>query len=284
VLVPYRDTQVHLEVHAADADAPTVVFSPGLGGHARFYLPALGTLCDGGFNVIAIDRPGHGLSEGRRGDCTIDEVLDVVEDAVRYGRERFGGPVALVGSSLGGIINWYALAREPDVEAVVCHNIAHPAVFHEPAVRLKASVLVSLSRMAPYAGVPIKQIADFEKLSVSPEILDCFRRQRDPLWCWKITARSAASLFEYEPPLDWAKVRIPVLVLVGADDRMVSASFTEQVIAAGRPPNTDLRILPGLGHLLLHDHLADVLPLMADWLERTLEPARTVAASAAEQS
>ena len=108
-------------------EAATIVFSPGHRRHARFYLPLLGRLCDEGFNVVGIDRPGHGLSEGRRGDCTIDEILDVVEDSVRYARERFGGPVALLGSSLGGIISWYALTREPDVEAVVCHNIAHPA-------------------------------------------------------------------------------------------------------------------------------------------------------------
>src|SRR5204863_31626 len=82
--------------------------------------PSAGRLCDEGFNVVAIDRPGHGLSEGRRGDCSIDQILDLVEASVAYARRRFGGPVALAGSSLGGIIGWYALTREPDVEAVVC--------------------------------------------------------------------------------------------------------------------------------------------------------------------
>src|SRR5205823_4358302 len=50
-LVRYRDSQLHLEVHACGDDgAPAVVFSPGIGGHARFYLPVLGKLCDEGFN------------------------------------------------------------------------------------------------------------------------------------------------------------------------------------------------------------------------------------------
>jgi UDP-glucose 4-epimerase len=271
VLLPHRDKQLHLEVQAADQDgAPSVVFSPGIGGYARFYLPVLGKLCDASFNVIGVDRPGHGLSEGRRGDCTIDQILDVLEEAVRYARERFEAPVALVGSSLGGIISWYALTREPDVDAVVCHNVGHPAVFHEPSVRPKAAVLKRLARLAPYAGVPIKALADFDKLSLSPEILDHFRGERDRIWCWKITARSAASLFDYEPPVDWSRVTTPVLALVGADDEMVSAEFSRQVVAAGKPPNADLRILPGLGHLLFHDHLSDVLPLVTDWLHETL--------------
>ena len=53
-----------------------------------------------------------------------------------------------------------------------------------------------------------------------------------------------------------------------------TTSSVGPVTGAGRPANVDLRVLPGLGHLLLHDHLADVLPVMSDWLESTLEPAR----------
>jgi pimeloyl-ACP methyl ester carboxylesterase len=284
VLLPYKDKQLHLEVQAAaEKGAPSVVFSPGIGSYARFYLPVLGKLCDAGFNVIGVDRPGHGLSEGRRGDCTIDQILDVLEEVVRYARERFGGPVALVGSSLGGIISWYALTRQPDVEAVLCHNIGHPSVFHEPSVRPKVAVLKRLARVAPYAGVPIRRLADFEKLSLSPEILDYARRGEDGIWCWRITAHSAASLFEYDPPTDWSGVATPVLALVGADDEMVSAEFSRQVVAAGKPPNADLRILSGLGHLLFHDHLSDVLPLVSDWLHETLERAPAPAGARAAQ-
>jgi hypothetical protein len=60
---------------------------------------------------------------------------------------------------------------------------------------------------------------------------------------------------------------------------MVSASFTEQVIAAGRPRAGELRILPELGHLLFHDHLATVLPGVVEWLAETLERAPALAAS-----
>ena len=274
VLIPYKDKQVHLEVQAAGDGAPTVVFSPGIGGYARFYLPVLGKLCDEGFNVVGIDRPGHGLSEGRRGDCTIEQILDVVEDAVRYSRERFGGPVVLMGSSLGGIITWYSLTREPDVEAAVCHNIAHPSVFHEPSVRPKAAALKRLRRVAPYAGVPIKQIADFGEVAQSPEVLDYFRREPDRIWCWKISARSAASLFEYEPPVAWSQVTTPALVLVGSADEMVSPDFTRQVIDASAPPNCELRVLPGMGHMLFLDHLDEALPVVVDWMRQTSSRAR----------
>ena len=271
VLMPHKDKQVHLEVQAAADGAPSIVFSPGIGGHARFYLPVLGKLCDEGFNVVGIDRPGHGLSEGRRGDCTIEQILDVVEDSVRYARERFGGPVVLMGSSLGGIISWYSLTREPDVDAVVCHNIAHPSVYHEPSVRPKVAALKRLRRIAPFAGVPIKQIANFDEVAQTPEVLDYFDSEVDKTWCWKISARSAASLFEYEPPVDWSRVATPALVLVGGDDDMVSAEFTERVLAASRPPNCELRVLPGMGHMIFLDHLHESLPVVVDWTRQQVE-------------
>jgi UDP-glucose 4-epimerase len=281
VLMPYQDKQIHLEVQPSGDGAPTVVFSPGIGGYSRFYLPVLGKLCDEGFNVVGIDRPGHGLSEGRRGDCTIDQILDVLEEAVRYSRDRFGGPVVIMGSSLGGIISWYALTREPDVDAVICHNIAHPSIFHEASMRPKVAALKRLARISPYAGVPIKRLADFDAVALSPEVLDYFRSETDRIWSWRISARSAASLFEYEPPVAWSKVETPVLVLVGGADDMVTAAFTERVVTATRAPNAELRVLEGLGHMLFQDHLAEVLPLVLDWTSKTLAPTgATVGASA----
>jgi UDP-glucose 4-epimerase len=271
VLLPYGDLQVHLELHSAAADsAPSIVFSPGIGGHSRFYLPLLGKLCDAGFNVIGIDRPGHGLSEGRRGDCTVEEALDVIESAATYARRRFGGPVALLGSSLGGILSWYALTREPDVEAVVCHNIAHPGVPHEPAARLKIPVLKRLARAAPFAGVPIKRIANFHAVADSPEVIDYFHREEDEIWAWKVTARSIASLYTYRPPLDWSAARVPVMVLVGESDRMVTRSFTEQVVATARPEAAEVRVLEGAGHMLFIDHLDRSLPVVVEWLAAAL--------------
>jgi UDP-glucose 4-epimerase len=271
-VLPYRDTQVHLEIHPAErTHRGTVVFSPGIGGYARFYLPFLGKLCDEGFDVVAVDRPGHGLSEGRRGDCTIEQTLDVVEATVRYAREHFGGPVALAGSSLGGIITWYALTREPDVEAAVCHNVAHPGIPHEPAARIKVPLLKRLAAVAPFAPVSIKRIADFDAVAVSPEVLDYFRREVDAIWSWTITARSAASLFTFEPRVEWSRVEIPTLVLVGANDRMVSPEFTEQVLGVGRPARSELRLLPGSGHMLLLDHLDQALPTITGWLDGALQ-------------
>lgn len=271
VFIPYKHTAVHLEVYSAeDEAAPTVVFSPGLGAYARFYLPLLGKLCDEGLNVVAIDRPGHGLSEGRRGDVSWQATLDVVEEAVRYARERFVGPVVLAGSSLGGIITWFALTRQPDIDAAFCHNIAHPRVFHEPAMKIKVPLLKQLARIARHAPISVKQLVDFNAVSGEPTILESFERQEDRIFAWNVSARGVAGLFNYVPPVEWAEVETPTLIVVGENDRMVTSEFTRQVLDKGRPKNAEVKLLPGLGHLIFHDHLDQTLPLLAGFVRETV--------------
>lgn len=272
--IDQRGTGCHIEVHAADQGQGTIVFTPGLGAHARFYLPAMGTLCDRGFNVVAADRPGHGLSEGRRGDCSLEAALDLVEAAARYARDRFGGPVVLAGSSMGGIITWLALTREPDIEAAICHNIAHPGVLSDPSMRWKGPLLRRLGQLAPHAPVPIRQIADFEAISVSPAVVEHLRERRDGLWCERISASFGAQLLSYQPPLDWSEVRTPTLVLEGAADEMVTAAFTRACFERSHPATAELRELSGQGHLLFHDHLTETV-------DQVVEFARAASASPA---
>jgi len=267
--LPYKTGDVHLEVHAAGEDRPTIVFSPGLGAHARFYSAALGAFRREGFNAIGVDRPGHGLSMGRRGDATIEMTLDVLDAAIRYARERFGGPIALAGSSLGGIITWFALTREPDIDCAVCHNVSHPDDRHEPAARVKFPLFSRLGRIAPHAPIPIKQIADFGAVALDPRTLAYFEEEPDGLWCWKITARSMASLIDFRPQIDWTRVATPTLVLEGADDRMVSPDFTRRSFERSHPPKAELQELPGLGHLLFHDHLPTTLEHVSAFVRET---------------
>ena len=265
--VPFRDGELHVEVHAAgeDADA-TVVFSPGIGGHARFYTPVLAALRGAGFNAIGVDRPGHGLSTGRRGDAPMDMTLDALETIVRWARERFGRPVALVGSSLGGIVTWYALTREPEVACAVCHNINHPTARLDRKAELVAPVLLRAAKLMPLAPVRIKDFADFGAVADHPVILEWARAEADPIWNWTLTMRTGASLFEFEPRLPWERVTTPTLVIVGEDDRMVPPDFTRTAFERATPANAELRVIPDTGHMLYLEHLTETVATTAEFM------------------
>ena len=277
--VPFRGLQIHLEWHSVEPRAPAFVIAPGLGDHARRLTPLAAALAERGWSSLVVDREGHGLSEGHRGDATLESDLGVLELAIGLARSRFAGPVVLLGDSLGGIMSWYLLTREPDVEAAVCHCIGHPDVSHDRAFRIKAPLMRGLGLLAPRLPIPVRQIADYDHVALDPVTKSYFDDEVDGLFNFTVTARAAASYTRFRPGIPWERVETPVLVMIGAEDRMVSPRFTRDCIERATPPRAEYREIPGAGHQLFLDHLGAAIGPLTEWVEATLA-GRPAAASA----
>lgn len=266
--IRYRDLAVHLEVHeAADRDAPCLVIHHGLGDHVRRFTPLAGRLAEAGVNVVAVDRPGHGLSQGHRGHCPLPAALAVVESSIRHARERFGGPVLLLGDSLGGITLWYALTHEIDADGVLCHCIAHPEVHHDPSMRWKGPLTRALGRVAPKAPVPVRQIADYDHVALDPRTQAAFDAGSDEVFNFTATAASVASYVGFRPRRPWRELTTPAAVWIGAADRMVTPEMTRTAFERAAPPDATYTELPGQGHQVFLDHLAESFPPLVEWIE-----------------
>jgi acylglycerol lipase len=272
--VPKEGALIHLEVHSVETAAPTAVIVHGLGDHARRLTPLAVALVEARFNAIAIDRRGHGISEGRRGDATLDEDFAVLRLGVAQARERFGGPVVLLGDSLGGIMIWYLLTEGTDVDAVVCHDVSHPDVRHDASMRFKAPLVRALGRIAPRTPISVRQIADYDHVALDPITKAYFDDEVDKLFNFQVSARSGASYLAWRPRRSWEEVATPALVIAGAEDRMVPPSFIEASMELSKPPNTTYVKVPGAGHQLFLDDLGIALPPLLDWLRRALDAAR----------
>jgi acylglycerol lipase len=268
--LPYKGLQIHLEVQPARTGAATFVIIPGLGDHARRQLALATALAEHGYGAIAVDRQGHGLSEGRRGDAPLRADFDVVELAIGYARVRSQGPVVALGDSLGGIMTWFLLTAEPDIEAAVCHCIGHPDVHVDPSYRYKEPLLRALGTVLPRLPVPVRQIADYDHVALDPVTKRYFDDQVDALFNFKVSARSVASYLGFRPPVPWQQVTIPTLVMIGAEDRMVTPEFTAAAFERDHPPAADYLSVPGAGHQLFLDDLGLALPQLLDWAARRL--------------
>jgi lysophospholipase len=267
---------IHLEMHEIAAGAPTVVIAHGLGDHTRRLTPLAITLGEAGFNAIGLDRRGHGISEGRRGDASLEEDFAVLRLGIAQARERFGGPVVLLGDSLGGIMIWYLLTEGADVDAVVCHDISHPDVRHDASMRYKAPLMRALGAVAPRLSISVRQVADYDHVALDPVTKAYFDDEIDKLFNFSVSARSAASYLAWRPPRPWEEVPTPALVIAGAEDRMVSPRFIEASLERSKPPNTTYVKVPGAGHQLFLDDLGAAVPPLLDWVRHAVEatPAR----------
>ena len=104
-------------------DGPPVLLVHGGGGFAAHWLPLMAHLT--GRRLIAVDRPGCGLTDGFGYHRTPDlrehaiEFLTGVADALRL------GPVDIVATSMGGLWSlWFALGRPERVRSLAllgCH-------------------------------------------------------------------------------------------------------------------------------------------------------------------
>ncbi len=266
----FRDLSVHMEVHAVGPDSPTVVVHHGLGDHVRRFTPLAGRLAEAGFNTVAVDRPGHGLSGGHRGHCPLPWALEVVDASLRWARARYGGPVIMVGDSLGGFTLWYSLTRDVDADAVLCHCIAHPEVEIDPSMRWKRPLMGAIGRIAGKAPVPIRQLADYDHVALDPRTQASFDSERDDVFNFHVTAGSAASYLGFRPDRPWEQVRTPVEVWIGSEDLLVTPEFTRRCFERAHPPTATYVELPGQGHQVFLDHLDQSFPRLLEWIDEAL--------------
>ena len=256
--------RIHLDLHPSPDAKATIVFQPGSGAHARNYFLLGGLLARRGYETIAIDRPGHGLSDGDRGDCTVEEAIAVAGATIDLARSRSSRPIVLMGSSMGGLLTVFGLLEGLRPDLAVAHNFLFPGKLFSFRMR---SRWIKRRRTKPYPLV--KLVHGFEELSSDPAVARYLTERTDPYMAWELSARSVASLFGFNARrVDDAP---ETLVVTGAKDKAIPAWATRLFMRFSGLPRYEVKVLPGAGHLLFHDHLDVAVPLIADWLDARLQ-------------
>lgn len=264
--------RVHLDVYPTSGTQVrgTVVFVGGLSAHALAYGDFQYKLSRRGWNVVAVDLRGHGRSTGKRGEFTIQSMLEDLATAVAYARDRFGGPIALMGSSLGGFFALCGANAIDGVEVGVSHWIYFPNVPMTKKDARMRPVALLMDRLLPNLKLPTSAVANWDGVCESAEL-----RQRlldDPLMVWKYTARSLASGFRYAPERPLEDLRIPHLVILGEKDTMTPPDYTRRCYEQLRGDKEWVTI-PNAGHMGgLVEHQAEMLDAVDEYLSRRMPP------------
>jgi alpha-beta hydrolase superfamily lysophospholipase len=222
-----------------------------------------------GCAVHAYDQRGHGLSSGRRGHVrAFDEFLDDLERVLRRVREEHPElPIALVGHSMGGlVVASFVCERRPEVAAAVTSGAALAVSDRISIARRLGARLVR--RVVPRAAFPIG--IEPSQLSRDPEVGE--RYTRDPLVFDRITVTLATELMravERTAETGGAAVRVPMLLLHGAEDTLCSPSGSRDFRIAIDVAGSEVRIYPGLRHEIFNEPEQErVFQDILDWLPR----------------
>lgn len=186
-------------------------------------------------SALALDLPGHGRSSGIDGLPTIEAYADLVARfAATLRLRRF----VLVGRSMGGAIGLVLAARRPElldglvlVCSAACFSFTDELVAtHHDVVRGRLPQQFTTETFSPATGMEVMREAWMEQVKTDPRV-----RYTDLLAC---------RAFDGRPLL--GRVRVPTLVVAGADDGVTPAACAEELasgIAGAR-----LEVIPQAGH------------------------------------
>lgn len=241
-VVAGRLIHARVSVDPVPADAPPVVLVHGLAVSSRYMVPTAVRLAPD-FPVYVPDLPGYGES------VKPSKVLDVPElaDALAAWMRVVGiGRAHLIGNSLGCQIIVEAAVRHPDLVA--------SAVFVGPT-------------MDPSGRTMIQQ-----GLRLARDIVD------EPISAWFLQTydyvqfglrRTLCTLhYGLNDPIEdkLPRVRVPVLVVRGALDAIVSQAWAEEVTRL--LPSGRLVVVPDAAHIVNYNAAPELVRAFCDFLRR----------------
>lgn len=235
-------------------------------------------LADEGFNVLALDWPGHGRSGGRRGHLTYRGAMEAAATAVACAAERWAGPVGLFGTALGGVLAFYAALEDDGVRAVACHNALDLRDVRPVLQRARQGALLPAAgmlhtRLSTAAQerllIPASAVVATADLADDPGVARALRYHPQAVRRYTLAGLASILLSPADKP-DISAQRVPTFVAVGANDRVLPQTTT-RALASRLSADSQLWVLPGGSHQLLLEHHQALLPATAEFLHRHLD-------------
>lgn len=247
-----------------------VVLSHGLGEHARRYDHVAQRFGEAGLVTYALDHRGHGRSGGKR--VMVRHMAEYTGD---FGSllntataENPGLTRIVLGHSMGGgIVFAYGVDHPDDYDLMV---LSGPAVAAQTGVNpIKILLGKVVGSLLP--NLPIEDLDD-TAVTRDPEMLAAYRN--DPLvHHGKIPAGigKALLLVGDTMPQRARALTAPLLVVHGAEDRLVPASGSERLVECVGSTDVHLKVYPELYHEVFNEpERQRVLDDVTTWIEARL--------------
>lgn len=200
------------------------------------------------FTVVRFDTTNtFGESDGNYEDATVTSYYEDLEDVIRWAETQswFVKPFWLVGASLGAMaVTLYAEKYPPNVKALA-------------PISAVVSGKLSLEAMGDEKASQWKSSGWREEASTSqPGLI-----KRTP---WS----HMEDRLKYDLLLDAHKLQIPVLLIVGSEDKTTPLSHQQKFLDA-LPAKKELHNIKGAGHTFKDpSHLDEVKQTMKVWIQK----------------
>ena len=255
----------------AESPEAALLVVHGLAEHGGRYADFGRAMALRGVSTYALDLRGHGLSDGRRGHV---ERFDLyLQDVDRFRRQvqgciSDGLPTFVLGHSMGGLITArYIEEYETSFRGAILTSPWLATAM--PVPRWKVLLAGTLNKLLP--ALPIDAGVNEEYLSHDPQVVTRYRE--DPLVHGKITPRlyAESSMAMGLVMSRSERIRVPVLMLLAGDDRMVDTKRSETFAKSLKVADVTVQVLPGYYHEVLNDRDRTVtVATIREWISTHL--------------
>jgi alpha-beta hydrolase superfamily lysophospholipase len=230
----------------------TVVILHGLGEYSGRYRDFASYLASHDWAVHLYDLRGHGKSGGPPMYArSVEQLAEDLKDFLhRVAPKKGEDPFFLIAHSFGGQVAINYLAKN--------RRILDGVVLSAPNVKV-AVAITPLKRLAAKlvsAVLPTLQVANdipAEAISRDPAVVEAY--EHDPLVHRKISVQLGTQLLDNieRVPKMAAKIRLPILILHGSEDRITSPRGSREFYERVNTRERKLKIYPGFYHEILNE-------------------------------
>lgn len=269
VLTTEDGLELFAQAWLVDKPKAAVALVHGIAEHSSRYRHAAEFLAERGYTVYTFDLRGHGRSPGKRilFQHMDQHSTDVATFLQWVQRETTEVPLFLFGHSMGGlVVTYYVLTAKPSLRGVI---LSAPAIKLDDVSPMLLAIARLLAKVTP--ALPMRQL-EFAAISRDPTVLE--ENRNDPLIYHggiPVSTGLAMARAVAHVQQQMTEFRLPLLLLHGTGDRMVTPEASKQLYAQAATTDKELKLYEGLYHELLNEpEKEEILEDIIRWLDAHL--------------
>lgn len=252
------------EKKSKQKDYPVLIFIHGANTYSRIYSKLTYYIYKKKYHVVVPDLHSHGLSDGTRGDYTVEQCVQNIIDTYNFIKKEFPhSPVYLCGGSNGGALCIYAAMKGIRVHAISILNLYNfgekdllfgTSKYWWQKLFLKTNLNFGSKLFGNFKNNIILFSKFWDMINQDNEVDIQFKKLwlEDNIVIFNPKIRSILSLAITPPPRTYQELNVPTLVFVQGQDNMVPPEITRKNYKLLKCPKKLVK-LDGYGHWSMLD-------------------------------